>query len=255
MAKKRIPKINVGEFPYVNIMPQSRLAAIESGVAKAKWIKIIGVGVAFAAVVCLGSVGFGIVAQINQDSAISAQADVEKTIKSNAIVDSALTIRDSLTKDILRSSASTIKWQDLESRVRTNLPGDSELVSFQAVTGGTEKGKTAVAVLVSIASTQPIEYSKVLKSFSNISGLVDGSLQIGNLSAQGNLLSNDLKYVYPVAFSVDSSISANLFDYLKDPSKAPKPSAKTSNTPMATTSPAPSDGSQNSANATTGATN
>lgn len=221
MAKKKVVKINVGQFPYVDIMPQSRIDSIERGIAKSKWTRFVVAGTVFALVLSAGSVGFKFLEQINYDQAVSEKDAVEALIKTNGEVDAALTIRDSLTSNLLSSSASTINWQDLIQRVSQNLPSNSSLVSFQVQTGGIEEGKPAIALLVNIASTEPIAYSTVLESFGQINGLVDGSLAIGNLFAQGSIEAGDLRYIYPVAFSIDTSILSNLFSYLTNGSEAP----------------------------------
>lgn len=216
MASKRIPKINVGEFPYVDIMPVSRRDAIERGIAKAKWVKIVTAGTIVAVVLSAGSFGFKFINQLSHDSAVNAQASVEEEIATFADVDNALTIRDYITNNILRSSEASVKWQDIMQRVRSNLPANSELTSFEVVTGGTNDKDASVAVLVSIASAEPIAYSTVLDSFGKINGLIDGSLQIGNLATQGSAEGGDAKYVYPVAFSIDNSVLAHIFSYLDE---------------------------------------
>lgn len=239
MAIKKNTKINVGEFPYVDIMPTSRRNSIERGLARKKWIKIVSTGAVFAVLLSAGAVGFRFYEQMNQDSALSSQAAVESSIKTHAAVDTVLTLRDTLTRNVLRSSASTINWQDLMARIQNNLPSSSSIVSFETQTGGTLKDKPAIAVLVSIASTQPIAYSTVLESFGHINGLVDGSLEIGDLFAQGTADKGDVKYVYPVAFSVDSSILATNFDYLKTKTAAPKAPEKLKEKAIATPTPTP----------------
>lgn len=226
--KKRVPKINVGEFPYIDIMPLSRREAIERGVAKTKWIKIVTGGAVVALILSLGAVGFNFSEQINYDNALSAQKAVETKIAAHSDVDNALTLKDLLTKNVDKASKSSIQWGELHKRISENLPEGSTLTSLDALTGGTIEKKPAVAVLTNISSDEPIAYSKVLDAFSKIPGLVDGSLQIGNMFAQkstdpttGNPTT---VYVYPVAFSVDSSIL--VYDFAankkKDPPAAPE---------------------------------
>lgn len=214
MASKQTPKINVGEFPYIDIMPLSRREVIEKKVAKQKWIKFVTIGAIVAVILSAGAGGFRFLEQFNHDKAASDQAAVEKNIDTFSEVDDALTIRDSVTDKILNASASSVEWEEIISRITSNLPSDSVLTSLEVQTGGITESEPAIAVLVSISSSQPIAYSKVLESFGNIDGLVDGSLKIGNLFAQGSVENGDSKYIYPVAFSIDNTVLANIFSYL-----------------------------------------
>jgi len=239
--KKRTPKINVGEYPYADIMPISRKDAIDRAIAKAKWTKIVSYGVIVAIVISAGSFGFKFFEQLNYDGAVRDQSAIETEIATHADVDGALTIRDTITGNILRASAATINWQDLMNRVSSNLPDNSKLTSFEVKTGGVDKEKPAIAVLVNISSEQPIAYSAVLDSFSNINGLVDGSLQIGDLFAQGSAEDGDLRYIYPVAFSIDGSILANLFAYLTGDAEAPETPEKIEEEQIGTPTPDPED--------------
>ncbi len=202
-GRKRIPKINVGEYPYANLMPASRNEILLAGKAKEQWIKIV-IGSAVVAVILTGgSFGWQLVQANNLAAVEKSQASVEAKIKEFAAVDSTMTIRDGRLSDIERAGANAINWQKLATEISSNLPQGSSLSSFNALTGGTKEGEPSTAIVVTISSAQPIDYSNVLESFSVMDGVTDGSVVIGDLASSNS--NAEVAYEYSVAFSMDNT--------------------------------------------------
>lgn len=179
---KRTPKINVGEFPYADIMPLSRKRAIENAVTQKKWVKIVAVGVAAAILLSGASFGFKFVNQMTYNSAVSDQKDIETQISKNSATDDALSIFDSRTNSVDKATAAQIKWAELYKKLQEATPEGASLGTAQIVPGGTNSKEAAVAVILDITSNQPISYSDAYDSFSDFPGLVKGQIAISNLS-------------------------------------------------------------------------
>lgn len=217
------PKLVVGDFPYVSLMPANRLNAIEVEEAKTKWLKTVGAGVVIAIVIGVASVGFKVIHQISYDNAKQDAAAVESSILKFGEVDNALTIKSGIEGEILEGSANSINWQDLQSRIAQNLPGGSSITTFNVNTGGTETDSSSVSVFVNVSSLQPIAYAQILDSFGKVSGIIPDSLLIGDLTSSGSA-GEQAVYSYPVAFTVDTSILSQRWKYLVD-KDAPKQDA------------------------------
>ncbi len=215
-ARNKTPKITVGDYPYVNLMPTSRQDAIDRAAAKTKWLKIVA-GAMIAAVVLSGlSVGYRILQQFTYDGVISEQEDIEAEISQYAEVDNALTVKDTVEGNIVTVTATSINWQDLHSRIASNLPAGSYLGTLKVQTGGKAIDANSVAVTVNVTSQQPIAYSNILVSFGKVPGILPDSLIIGDLIASTGSTDGSSVYNYPIAFKVDTSILAKNFAYLTD---------------------------------------
>lgn len=223
-GRSKGPKLVVGDFPYVSLMPANRLNAIEVEEAKTKWIKTVGAGIVIAVVIAVASVGFKIIHQIGYDGAKQDAAAVEASILKFGEVDDALTIKSSIEGEIIEGTANTINWQDIQNRIAQNLPTGSSITTFNVNTGGTESDENSVSVFVNVSSIQPIAYAQILDSFGKVPGLVPDTLLIGDLTSLTQ--SSDVVYSYPVAFSIDGSILSQRWKYLTD-KDAPKQDAPT----------------------------
>lgn len=222
-GRVRGPKLVVGDFPYVSLMPANRLNAIEVEEAKSKWIKTVGAGVVIAIVIAVASVGFKVIHQISYDSAKQDAAAVEASILEFGEVDNALTIKTGIESEITQGSANSINWQDLQNRITQNLPGGSSITTFNVSTGGKEGDKSSAAVFVNVSALEPLDYAQILDSFGKVSGINPDSLIIGDLTSTGSD-GSQIIYSYPVSFTVDTSILSQRWKYLTD-KDAPKPEA------------------------------
>jgi hypothetical protein len=211
---KRAPKVklNVGEFPTVDIMPVSRRNTIELKLARAKWTKNLITAVAVGVVLSTAAFGFRVYNQLQYDAAVSEQELVESQIntEANVDIDHALTLRETLKVNVQTGGLTAIKWQDLESRITNQLPNNVTITALSISTGGIDEGAPAATMLMSITSPQPITYSTTFDAFNNIDGIVEGTVKIGNLTGTaGSTEGEGSSYTYPVAFSIDTSVLAN----------------------------------------------
>jgi hypothetical protein len=205
---RKTPKINVGEFPYADIMPASRKRAIESQVTKKKWIKIVGGGVIVAIVLSAGAFGFKVFTQLSYDSAVANKQTVEDQINANAEADNALTIFDSRSSSIEAASASQLRWSELLTKLEEVKPAGSSFKTVQIMPGGSASDEAAVAIVVDLQSTEPLGYSESYDSFSRMPGLVDGQIAIGNLTSgiTGDSAENTATaYSYSIGLLIDGS--------------------------------------------------
>lgn len=206
--RRKTPKINVAEFPYVDIMPQSRRDAIDRDVAAAQWKRILAWTAIIAVVVSLGSVGFRFYTQLLNDSANSKLSAVETKIDSYASVDEALTIENGINANITTATANSIGWIDLLSRIQSGIPSGASPGNLNVITGGTKA--VSVAVSVDISSTKPITYAEVKGSLENIKGILPESILIGDMDS--STTDSGRVYTYSVAFSVDDSLLLHAAD-------------------------------------------
>lgn len=222
-GRSKGPKLVVGDFPYVSLMPANRLNAIEVEEAKGKWIKTVGAGVVIAIVIGVAAVGFKVIHQISYDNAKQDAAAVEASILEFGEVDNALTIKTGIEGEITQGSANSINWQDLQNRISQNLPGGSSITTFDVVTGGKEGDASSAAVFVNVSALEPLDYAQILDSFGKVSGIIPDSLLIGDLTSTGSD-GSQIVYSYPVSFTVDSTVLSQRWKYLTD-KDAPKPEA------------------------------
>lgn len=217
------PKLVVGDFPYVSLMPANRLNAIEVEEAKSKWIKTVGAGVVIAIVIAVASVGFKVIHQIGYDNAKVDAAAVEASILKFGEVDNALTIKSGIEGEIIEASANSVNWQDLQNRIAQNLPSGSSITTFNVTTGGKEGEESSVSVFVNVSALEPLDYAQILDSFGKVSGILPEGLLIGDLTSTGSDGEQTI-YSYPVSFTVDTSILSQRWKYLTD-ENAPKQDA------------------------------
>lgn len=223
MADKKTPtkkrnktvKINVGEFPYVDIMPSSRHEAIERGIAKGQWMRRVTGSLIVVLIASGGAFGYKLYNQGLYDAEVLSKNSVEQQIAQRSDVDQALTIKTMVEENIKKSVANEIDWDELLKRVQGNLPENSQLSTISVMTGGTIEGKPSVGVQIQIISQFPIAYSQVVTALSGVPGIITDSLEIGNMSsvstpgpldANGKATDAVLAYTYPITFSIDTSL-------------------------------------------------
>lgn len=215
-TKKRAKtvKINVGEFPFADLMPQSRIDAIERKKATKEWVgRIIG-AVVIMLLVSAGSVAFKIWNQMQYDAQVDKKAEIDLSISGLADVDRAVSIQLMIEENIKTATVAQINWVDLIERVQSNLPPNSSLKTFNVAAGGYMDNQAAVGIQMTITSSEPIAYSMLSSTVTSIPGFM-GDLEIGNMTAasapgpadpDGRPPGTVSTYTYPIAFSLDTSI-------------------------------------------------
>lgn len=198
---KRTPKINVGEFPYADIMPLSRKRAIENAVTQKKWVKIVAVGVAAAILLSGASFGFKFVNQMTYNSAVSDQKAIETQISKNSATDDALSIFDSRTNSVDKATAAQIKWAELYKKLQEAAPEGASISTAQIIPGGTNSKEAAVAVIVDLSANHPISYYDAYQAYEKFPGLVKGQIAISNLNGSSSTTNTST----PVSGSDDNS--------------------------------------------------
>lgn len=239
--KQRAPKIVVGDFPYVSLMPESRKTAIEVAEAKSKWIRTVVGGAIVAVMIAIASVGFNVIHGITYAAATMNADAVEAEILNYGEVDDALSIKKLIEGNIVEATSAAINWQDVLNRVAKNLPGQSSVDGFSGIVGGTAEDDYSAVIIVNIASAEPISYAQILDSFEQIEGILPKSIQVGNLTT--NLVNSTTIYYYPVAFTMDSSVLSQRYAYLSqdDSTAAPAAEKQDSTSEETPATPAPTE--------------
>lgn len=212
--RSKTVKINVGEFPTVDLMPASRLEEIAKKAAKASWTARVISATVIMALIGAGSFGFKYWNQMLYDQQVSQKTAIESRIAELADVDKALSIQIQINENIKNSTLAQINWVELLQRVQSNLPETSGLTDFGVLAGGYQEGEPAVGIQMTIASPEPISYSQMLIALEGVPGFV-GPLLLGNITTtnapgpagpDGEPGPDVFVYSYPLSFSVDISI-------------------------------------------------
>lgn len=210
------PKLVVGDFPYVSLMPINRLNAIEVEEAKTKWVKTVGAGVVIAIVISIAALGFKVINQLSYDGAQQNADKVETSILQYKDVDRALSIKQSIEQNIVSGTKNSINWSEVYNRISQNLPEGSSITSFDVATGGGIKDKSAITVYLNISSLQPIAYAQISDAFNQVPGIISDDVIIGNLTGGGE----GNTYTYPIAFNMDPSVLSTRWESLTNPAGA-----------------------------------
>lgn len=204
------PKIISGQYPVADLMPKSRLEAIDLRQTKRKWRKAVIYTFAACLIASVGVIGLRVYTQFNYDSAVSSQDSINSEIAGYAEVDQALTIQNEITALQQQGATAEISWSSLLNRIQGQLPAGSSLSGFTVTVGGTSPDAPTAAIITKVSSPAPISYSEVLSAFNGLEGVSD--VQIGNLVSTAGNSETAASYLYPVAFSFDESILTNKYN-------------------------------------------